>query len=218
MRNLFIFLDEAGNDDFSPSGTQHLVWTSVTTEAPALLVSELYELKHRICEAGLDLEYFHATTDKQWVRDKVFDLLTGCTHLRVDSLIVEKAKTHPSIATYLELYPRMCFYLLRFVLSRFDLTAYQHIFIFMDYLAVKGMREALVKGIREAISPLLSGARKYSIHQHHSMSHSYLQIADYYCWAIYRKWEAQDVRSYERVRHQISSEFDIFRRGTERFY
>jgi len=112
----------------------------------------------------------------------------------------------------------MSFYLLRFVLNRFDLAAYHHIFIFMDYLAVKGKREALVKGIREAISPLLAGARKYSIHQHHSMSHPYLQVADYYCWAVYRKWEAGDARSYELVQNQISSEFNIFRRGTQRFY
>jgi hypothetical protein len=218
LKSLFIFLDEAGNDDFTPSGTKYLILTSVATEAAALLVPELYQLKHDICEAGVDLEYFHATRDKQWVRDRVFGLLVGCAHLRVDSLIVEKAKTHPSIANYLELYPRMSFYLLRFVLHRFDLAAYDHIFIFMDYLAVKGKREALVKGIKEAISPLLAGARKYSIHQHRSMSHPYLQVTDYYCWAIYRKWESGDDRSYELIRHQVESEFDIFRRGKERFY
>ncbi|GAG08585.1 unnamed protein product, partial [marine sediment metagenome] len=83
MSNLFIFFDEAGNDDFSPSGTKHLVWTTVATENAALLVPELYELKHNICGSGLDLERFHATSDKQRVRDRVFELLAGCTHLEV---------------------------------------------------------------------------------------------------------------------------------------
>ncbi len=218
MGNLFIFLDEAGNDDFSPSGTKYLVWTSVATENAALLVPEVYQLKHAICQSGLDLEYFHATSDKQWVRDRVFELLAACSHLQIDSLVVEKAKTYPPIANYFDLYPRMSFYLLRFLLERFRLSTYDHAFIFMDYLAVKGRREALVKGIKEAVSPLLAGARKYSIHQHHSMSHPYLQVADYYCWALYRKWEANDYRAYDVIRDQISSEFDIFRRGTERFY
>jgi len=218
LSNLFIFLDEAGNDDFSPSGTKYLLLSSIATENPALLVAELYELKHGICQSGIDLEYFHATTDKQWVRDRVFQLLASSTHLQVDSLIVEKAKTYPAIANYLKLYPRISFYLLRFVLDRFDLAIYDHVFVFLDYLAVKGKREALIKGTKEAISLLLEHAKRYSVHQHRSMSHPYLQVADYYCWAIYRKWEANDYRSYDLVRNQISSEFDIFQRGTERFY
>lgn len=218
MSSLFIFLDEAGNDDFSPSGTRYLVWTTITTENAALLVPDLYELKHSICASRLDLDHFHATSDKQRVRDRVFELLAPCSHLQVDSLIVEKAKTYPSIANYLDLYPRMCFYLLRFVFDRFHLAIYDHVFIFLDYLAVKGKREALVKGIKEGLSPLLAGAKRYSIHQHRSMSHPYLQVVDYYCWAIYRKWEAGDTRAYDLVEDQIVSEFDIFRRGTERFY
>lgn len=218
MGDLYIFLDESGNDDFSPTGSKYLVLTSLTTNEPLALVMELYSLKHEICRSDLDLSRFHAASDKQRVRDKVFRLVSSCSHFRVDSLVVEKAKAHPSIASYLEIYPRMCFYLLRYVLNNFALAANDHLFIFMDYLAVKGKRQALIKGIKEAIWPLLRNLGRYSIHQHRSESHPYLQVVDHYCWAIYRKWESGDSRSYNLIKHQVASEFDLFRHGTQRFY
>lgn len=65
---------------------------------PAVL--DLYNLKHELIDQGINLEYFHATQDRPAVRGKVFDTLNGLTHLRVDSVIVEKPRLLPQFVRW----------------------------------------------------------------------------------------------------------------------
>jgi hypothetical protein len=43
-------------------------------------------------------------------------------------------------------------------------------------------------------------------------------VADYCGWAIYRKWETRDYRSYKLIMHMVKNEFDVFQRGIQRWY
>ena len=45
-----------------------------------------------------------------------------------------------------------------------------------------------------------------------------LQIADYCCWAIQRKWESGDDRSYVLIKDKIQSDFNAFARGKTVYY
>lgn len=45
-----------------------------------------------------------------------------------------------------------------------------------------------------------------------------LQIADYCTWAIRRKWELTDARSYNLIRDRITYEYDLWDHGTCHFY
>jgi len=45
-----------------------------------------------------------------------------------------------------------------------------------------------------------------------------LQIVDYLTWAIYRKWERADSRSYNLMKMCLRSEFEVFRSGTKTYY
>jgi hypothetical protein len=45
-----------------------------------------------------------------------------------------------------------------------------------------------------------------------------LWAVDYCAWAIQRKWEANDVRSYELIANAISTEFDLWKMGQTRYY
>ena len=45
-----------------------------------------------------------------------------------------------------------------------------------------------------------------------------LQVADYLTWAVQRKYERGDSRSYELVKHLIKSDYDYFRFGTKTFF
>ena len=42
-----------------------------------------------------------------------------------------------------------------------------------------------------------------------------LQVADYCCWAIQRKYEQSDTRSYDLIKDKIKSEFRPYDVGTE---
>lgn len=45
-----------------------------------------------------------------------------------------------------------------------------------------------------------------------------LQIADYCTWAIQRKWERGDDRSYRVIADRITREYDLWRHGTTHHY
>ena len=51
-----------------------------------------------------------------------------------------------------------------------------------------------------------------------SKSHLYLQAADYCNWAIYVKWEREELRPYQMIQGKVRSEFDIFADGDTRYY
>ncbi len=97
-RPLYLFPDERGNLDFSPRGSRYYTMTAVSKRRPFVIGPRLDSLKFDILEHGIDLEYFHCTTDEQAVRDRVFEVLTQIVeHCRVDCLVIEKAKTEPSL-------------------------------------------------------------------------------------------------------------------------
>lgn len=85
-RFLYIFLDEAGNFDFSVTGTRYFVVACVTRERPFGDYSDFIKLKYDLIEQGGEVEYFHASEDKQSVRDQVFQIiniiLRGCGSTR----------------------------------------------------------------------------------------------------------------------------------------
>ncbi len=45
-----------------------------------------------------------------------------------------------------------------------------------------------------------------------------LQVADYCCWAIQRKWESGDLRSYNLIANKVRSEFNLFAYGSTLYY
>ena len=50
---------------------------------------------------------------------------------------------------------------------------------------------------------------EYRILHHQSRSHYGLQIADYCCWAILRKWERGDATWYDRIEQVVRNESRI---------
>ncbi len=214
-QDYFIFLDESGNYDFSPKGTSHLVYTAISSGQVRAGIEEIHALKHWLIACGQELEYFHATEDFQIVRDEVSKVICALP-IRVDTIVVEKRKAGPSIRPIERLYPKMFEILLRYLLKGLPRQP-DRIQIFCDTPDNKKSKRAVEKGIKLALAPLASSVA-YSVLLHASKSHPYLQVADYCGWAIYRKWEGQDYRSYKLIMHMVKNEFDVFQRGIQRWY
>src|SRR5690242_7462023 len=114
---LYVFIDEGGNLDFSSTGTNYFTLTTITKSRPFPWENPVNDLKLDFIELGLGIEYFHASEDRQAVRDKVFEtIFKHLSDLRLDSLIVEKRKTGPSLQEETAFYPRMIGYLLKYIL------------------------------------------------------------------------------------------------------
>lgn len=216
---LYIFLDESGDLDFSPSGSKFFLMTCVAVRRPFPWEYKLAELRFDLIESGRDIEYFHATEDKQPVRDKVFgEIQTVLGAIRADSIIVEKRKTGPALQATLAFYPRVLGYLIRFVVSGLALSTVSDIIIITDELPINKKRKAVVKAIKSELATMLPAQVPYKIFHHSSKSCSGLQIADYLSWAVFRKWTINDTRSHSLVSQCIKSEFDIFRTGVRHYY
>ena len=97
---LYVFLDESGNFDFSGNdgASQWYCLTSLATTDPEEGIQEYYALRHELYHDGQEEQHwFHATEDKQAIRDRFLPLVGALTSARVDCVAVEKRKLLPSL-------------------------------------------------------------------------------------------------------------------------
>ena len=218
-RYLYVFLDEAGNLDFSATGTRFFLLGAVTKERPFHAYKELTELKYDLTELGTELEYFHASENAQPVRNRVFDVIRrNLTGVRIDALVVEKRKTGPALQSEEKFYARMLGYLLKYILDQHDLRQFKEVLVFTDSIPIHKKRAMIEKAVKTTLAHRLPATARYRLLHHSSKSNLDLQIADYCTWAVYRKWNTADVRSYQHIQQAVTSEFDIFRTGTTFYY
>src|SRR5664279_5197144 len=145
-RRLYLFLDEAGNLDFSPGGTRYFMIGAVTKERPFRAYQELTELKYDLIEQGINLEYFHAAEDKQATRNRVLEIIQRhLTGVRVDALVVEKRKTPPAMQVEERFYAHMLGQLLQFILPQHRPQEFTEVLVFTDRLPVQRKRAAVEK-------------------------------------------------------------------------
>ncbi len=216
--SVYIFLDESGNLDFSPSGTRFFVLTCVSMTRPFPAYACLDSLKYDLIQDGLDLDSFHAAEDSKRVRTATFDCIgNSLAGITIDSLIVEKSKTGPALTADLRFYPEMLGHLLKSVLPRLSPRGGNRIVI-TDTIPIRRQRKAVTKGVQQSLRTMLPSGIRYQIRHHPSRSHYGLQVADYCSWALFRKWERADETYYQKIRGAVASEFDIFRHGSTHYY
>ncbi len=216
---LYVFLDEAGNFDFSPTGTKYFILSAVSKIRPFPHYEELTDLKYELIEDGRDIEYFHASEDSQMVRNRVFEIIhKHLSRMRIDSIIVEKRKTGLSLRSEEKFYPKMMGYLLRYILENHDLSTFHEVIVITDRIPVRKKEKAITKAIKIVLVEMLPENCRYRVLHHDSKSNFNLQIADYCSWAIYKKWNANDERSHSRINTAVKSEFEIFKDGKIFYY
>lgn len=219
QRRLYLFLDEAGNLDFSPNGTRYFLLGCITKERPFRAYQELTELKYDLIEQGIGLEYFHAAEDKQKTRDRVFDIIRrNLDGVRVDALLIEKRKTAPALQVEERFYAHMLGQLLQFILGQHRLEDFAEVIIFTDRIPVHRKRSAVEKAVKITLAALLPSAVRYRVLHHDSKSNCDLQIADYCTWAVYRKWALADARSFAIIAPAVQREWDFFQTQTTTYY
>lgn len=216
-RDLFVYVDESGNFDFSPSGTSWFYLTAVSTFEPGFGLAEWHAIKTAAVLAGIDLEKLHASEDRQWIRDRVFGLLgTGTGVLRVDGIAVEKPKTNPALRPPHVFYRRMAESLLTYVV-RGTSGSFDRLFVIVDTIPVAKKQRDIVGGLKIAISGQLP-TTPYMLASRDSRGEHLLQLADYCGWALYVARERGEMRPRGAVAPLIHSDFDVFAPGTTRYY
>ena len=204
---VYIFLDESGNLDFGSNGTRYSVLTSVAMTRPFTWFDSLDSYKYDCIEYGLTSEYFHCAEDNRHVRAKVFDIIRGnLASLRIDSLIVEKGNVPANLREAREFYPAMLGRLLSEVVAGEAAAGGGEVVVITDTIPLANRRQAIERAARTTLSRLLPRGAKYRLLHHQFRSHYGLQVADYCCWAVHRKWQAGETGWFQYIEPASRSE------------
>lgn len=214
MPTLHVHLDESGNLTFKPSGSRYYVFTAAWTYDPAPLGGALTALRFALLKQGHDLHRFHATEDKQVNRDAVVAALARHETWRFAAVVIEKAKVYPDLRVPHRFYPEFASSVLKHVFRRHLAPGTDTVLVFTDTLPMHERREAAEKAIKTACRRELPKATRFESYHHPSASNPWLQVADYCSWAVFRKWEQGNTRTYDLLSHRLADpELDALRHG-----
>jgi hypothetical protein len=215
LSRIYLFVDEAGNLDFSPNGSRYFILTSVAIDDCAI-GHEILRLRRELAWAGHDIhDAFHATEDLQAIRDEVFKLISQ-HGLRIDATIFEKAKVRPELHEGAKFYEFAWYMHMKYV-APLVVSGKDELFVTGASLTTKKKQALLTTAIRGVVErSLKQGEVRTACWP--AGTDPCLQVADYCCWAIQRKWEGSDDRSHILIEDKIKSEFDIFRFGSNKYY
>ena len=94
----------------------------------------------------------------------------------------------------------------------------QEVIVITDTIPVRKKAKAIEKAVKTTLANMLPEQVRFRVLHHASKSSFGLQVADYCNWAIFRKWERGDTRSYDLISSRVLSEFDLFKTGVRNYY
>ena len=209
-RCAYIFLDESGNFDFGPNGTRYFLLTSVGMRRPFRMLRALDDYRHDCLEEDRNVEYFHCSRDRGEVRRNLFNVIAGyMDEIQVHSLVVEKARINPRLQRDTRFYPEMLGQLLKVAVPYELKEGAEEVLVITDTIPVNRKRQAVEKAVQTTLIRTLPSSMKYRVLHHQSRSHYGLQVADYCCWAIFRKWQKGDMGYYGHIAPALRGEFKV---------
>jgi hypothetical protein len=168
---------------------------------------------------GLDLCCFHACDDPPLRRQSVIDLIRLHPSWNFASLVVDKPRLNPSLYEPQDFYPKFLTMVLNFVLRGRVKPETNQILIYTDTLPfTKKQAAAVESAIKKSCRAEIPTIPFHILH-HRIESNYWIQIADYCCWSVCRKWEHGDNDAYNRLRHKLAAiEIDPMSRGDGTIY
>jgi len=230
-KTLYLFIDESGNFDFTPKGTKYFLLTGLVTFEPLIKREGLIDLRYRLLSEGVDQEFFHASEDKQAVRDQVFSILASIGDtFEVRSILARKNKTNPVLyresytkkgrlierSTGMGLYRKLAECLLQYIFKGKEGTA-SKIVVVLGSLYVGDKKRVILQTLKHFLKTNFSGI-PFEIYSHQTCADLNCQLADYCCWAVAVRAERGEERPYEVIKGQVKSIFDIFKNGDREYY
>jgi hypothetical protein len=215
----YVFADEAGCFSFTRHPRASKYYIICTVEVHDLsIVHKLTDLRRDLIWSDAPVrEYFHATEDKQEVRDAVYELIRHHP-MKIGATVLEKSKAQPQTRTSdARFYKYGWFFHLSGVAPKLHLGAQDEVLFTTASMGTKKQQVAFTESVRDVLHQRIFKGR-WKTHFCQSMADTGLQIADYCTWAIQRKWERDDSRSYDLLSHAIYHEYETWEHGTTHYY
>lgn len=216
----YLFADEAGDFVFSRNTRNSRYFIICTVLMQHCQVgNELLALRRKMAWDGFDIgPYFHATEDKQPVRDEVFRLFAG-HDFKVQATIMEKSKAQPQVKTSRERFYQYgwLYHAKHGIVRKRLLSPTDEVLVTTASIAGKKEQTAFTAGVRDVFQQVMP-RDQWRTYFCKCESDPCLQITDYCTWAIQRKWEKGDARSYNLIREKISYEYELWQHGKVNYY
>ena len=131
-------------------------------------------------------------------------------------MVVQKNKTKPLIRAKDVFYRYAFKALVPQIIRRHGECVGVHVFV--SQIGLNSKRSAMIGSLKEVLKSARGRTQPYRLHVHPNHSHHMLQVSDYACWAIARKWERRDERALPAFADKVVKEFDLFSRGVATYY
>lgn len=208
MRRIYVFGDEAGDLTFKAPGdgiSRYFMIGTVTTTDCAVGEHLLALRRDLAFDTGVQLTEFHATSDKQHVRDQVFEVLAEAD-FRIDVTILAKAKAYSYIkADPIRFYKTAWWLHFKFVAPKIAQTD-DELLVVASSLSIERKRKLVGKAVGDVVTQVAPTVKCHTLFAP-AATDPCLQMADYSTWAIQRRHERGDLRSYDLIKDKIKSEF-----------
>lgn len=213
-RRVHVFGDEAGDLTFEVPGqgiSRYFMIGTISVE-DCSVGDRLLALRRELAWSGVQLDQFHATSDKQRVRDRVFDLLAA-SDFRFDVTILDKRKTYGYLrADPLRFYKTAWFMHFKYV-ARQVVGPLDELLVVASALQINRKKKLVHRAVHDVVSQVSPTVIFHTAFAR-AMSDPCLQAADYLTWAVQRRYEQDDARSYRLIEDKIASEFQPYLNST----
>ena len=218
MTRIYVFGDEAGNFDFRRSGgaSQYFILTTVAM-TDCTVGDQLLDVRRQLAWDGIQLNAeVHASEETQVVRDAVFAALEPLD-FRVDATIFEKPKLMPKYSSNPDSFYKLAWFEhFKYVAPRLRSLG-DEVLVVAASIGTRKRQAALHAAVQDVVDQVAPFS-DYRTAFWTATSDPCLWVADHCSWAIQRKWERGDNRSYDLIQPKIRSEWEIFRRGKTTYY
>lgn len=181
---LYVFIDEGGDFNFSPSGSKVYTISAVITHNPWELLDEISALRHRILASELHphlgqtylenclCHRFHASEDQQVVRDNFFEIIGKMQYIKAHGVVIKKNLANPSFREPAKFYSKVTASLLDYTFKKYQ---YSKLCIFVDNIPVNKQKDVFLKAIKTEIKTK-QPKKEFAIFFPPSSSNPYLQV------------------------------------------
>lgn len=214
----YLFSDEAGDFTFKKSDriSRYFIICTLSTDSLDMALA-LKRLRHDLLHEGLPLgDFFHATVDKQAVRDRVYAEMMK-HDFTFQATICEKSKAQPQVTqNKARFYKYPWYYHFKFGLAP-GLRKHLKLTVTAASIGTKKERLTYTNSLKDVIQQCVPDI-PWAVDFRPSMACPMLQAADYCAWAVQRKWERKDTRAFDLIADRMDYEYDLWEKGTTHYY
>lgn len=218
----YTVVDERGNVDLGsrPGATRYLAGGTVTVDGDdrrETLMQALSREKYALANRGEDVQgHFHATEDRQVVRDRVYQVLLE-HDVHVDVTLLDKPTAQPRLRETDETFSQYARYFQVNRIAR-GLAGVDELVVVASSLETKRRESTFRRGLEDVMDQKCPEDVARRLLWWRDESDHCLEAANYLLRAVTREKECRDGRSRLLVERQIDSVFEPFSSGTTLYY